>query len=62
MTVYTVKLTDPPGMYGGFLYWLEGQGQDARLVTESWCRVEGNSGQRHVITSRGSKLVEDEFE
>jgi len=26
-----------PGMYGGFSYWLEGEVQEARLVTESWC-------------------------
>jgi hypothetical protein len=50
-----------PGMYGGFRYWLEGDGPGTRLVTESWCRVAGGSGQRHVITADGSQLVEEGF-
>lgn len=48
-----------PGMYGGFAYWFEGHG--ARLFTESWCRVVGNSGQRHVITPKGTVLVAEGF-
>jgi hypothetical protein len=50
-----------PGMYGGFAYWLEDEGQDAKLITESWCRIEGGSGQRHEITESGSTLVEEGF-
>lgn len=50
-----------PGMYGGFSYWLEGNGPGAKLITESWCRVVGGSGQRHEITPDGSRLVEDGF-
>ena len=50
-----------PGMYGGFSYWLESIGADAKLVSESWCRVAGGSGQRHEITSVGSRLVEEGF-
>jgi hypothetical protein len=50
-----------PGMYGGFSYWLERDGADARLVAESWCRVAGGSGQRHQITSGGSRLVDEGF-
>ena len=50
-----------PGMYGGFSYWLEGEGQDTKLVTESWCRVMGGSGQRHEITAEGSSLVDEGF-
>lgn len=50
-----------PGMYGGFSYWLEGEGAQLRLVTESWCRVVGGSGQRHVITAHGSELVAEGF-
>ena len=30
-----------PGMYGGFSYRLESAGVDAKLVSESWCRVVG---------------------
>lgn len=48
------------GMYGGFRYWLEGDGPDAKLVTESWCRVVDGSGQRHEIKVDGSRLVEEE--
>lgn len=50
-----------PGMYGGFSYWFEGEGELAKLVTESWCRVVGGSGQRHEITAQGSKLVDEGF-
>lgn len=50
-----------PGMYGGFSYRLESAGVEAKLVAESWCRVEGGSGQRHEITSEGSQLVEEGF-
>lgn len=50
-----------PGMYGGFSFWLQTTGVDAVLVSESWSRVEGGSGQRHEITSAGSKLVDEGF-
>ena len=50
-----------PGMYGGFSYWLEGEGAEARLVAVSWSRVVGGSGQRHVIDAEGSGLVEKGF-
>lgn len=50
-----------PGMYGGFSYRLESSGVGAKLVSESWCRVVGGSGQRHEITSEGSQLVEEGF-
>lgn len=50
-----------PGMYGGFSYWLEGEGEQTKLITESWCRVVGGSGQRHEITAAGSQLVDEGF-
>ena len=50
-----------PGMYGGFSYRFESFGVEASLVAESWCRVEGGSGQRHEITSEGSRLLEEGF-
>ena len=50
-----------PGMYGGFHYTLEADGPCARLVTESWCRVAGGSGQRHVITAAGFEMVAEGF-
>lgn len=46
-----------PGMYGGFLFWLGDTGTDAKLVSESWCRVAGGSGQRHKVSVRGSELI-----
>jgi hypothetical protein len=42
-------------------YWLDGAGQDAVLITESWCRIFDGSGQRHEITSETCKLVEEGF-
>jgi hypothetical protein len=50
-----------PGMYGGFRYWLEGERDQLKLITESWCRVAGGSGQRHEVTPQGSTLVEEGF-
>jgi len=50
-----------PGMYGGFSYRLESAGVEPKLVSESWCRVVGGSGQRHEIVSGGSCLVEEGF-
>ncbi len=50
-----------PGMAGGFAYDLVAEGVDAKLDTESWCRIVGGSGERHEITSRGSRLVEKGF-
>lgn len=50
-----------PGMYGGFKVGLVGDGVDAKLVVENWCRVVEGSGQRHEITCRGSNLVEEGF-
>jgi hypothetical protein len=50
-----------PGMYGGFSYWLEGEGEQAKLISESWCRVVGGSGQRHEVTANGSRLVDQGF-
>jgi hypothetical protein len=50
-----------PGMYGGFSYRLEVAGVAATLVAESWSRVVEGSGQRHVITAAGSRLVGEGF-
>lgn len=50
-----------PGMAGGFSYRLESEGIHARLVSSSWCRMAGGSGQRHEITSHGSRLVDEGF-
>jgi hypothetical protein len=50
-----------PGMCGGFSYWLEIDESQTRLISESWCRVVGGSGQRHVVTTAGSELVEEGF-
>lgn len=50
-----------PGMYGGFGYRLKSAGVEAKLVVSSWSRVVEGSGQRHEITSEGSRLVEEHF-
>lgn len=49
------------GMYGGFSYELESEGDQAKLVSDSWSRVVGGSGQRHEITAGGSQLVDSGF-
>jgi hypothetical protein len=50
-----------PGTYGGFSDCLDTDGVEATLVSESRCRVVGGSGQRHEITSEGSRLAGDGF-
>ncbi len=50
-----------PGMAGGFHYRLEQEGTQPKLFSESWCRMVNGSGQRHEITSRGSRLVDEGF-
>jgi hypothetical protein len=50
-----------PGMYGGFLYKLRPAGKRSTLAVDSWCRVCGGSGQRHLVTATGSTLVEDGY-
>ena len=47
-----------PGMYGGFNVSKHKDG----IQAESWCRVAGGSGQRHVIDKEGNvELVEEGF-
>jgi hypothetical protein len=48
-------------MYGGFNFWLERDGRDPLLVSESWCRVVEGSGERHEVTCAGVRLVEAGF-
>lgn len=40
---------------------IERDGEHAKLLCESWCRVIDGSGQRHAITSEGTVLVEEGF-
>ncbi|WP_067522652.1 hypothetical protein [Endozoicomonas ascidiicola] len=50
------------GMYGGFKYWIERNDNcEIQLISESWCRVMGGSGQRHHITVEGYELVDEGF-
>ncbi|HEY1015652.1 MAG TPA: hypothetical protein VGE07_23280 [Herpetosiphonaceae bacterium] len=50
-----------PGIYGGFSLRFDLHAPEPLLVTESWCRVVGGSGQRHEITAQGSRLVDEGF-
>jgi hypothetical protein len=50
-----------PGMYGGFKFWLASDGAKPKLVSESWCRVVGGSGERHEVTPEGAWLVDEGF-
>lgn len=50
-----------PGMYGGFLFWLENAGDAPCLVVESWCRVVDGSGQRHRVRPGGYELEAEGF-
>jgi hypothetical protein len=50
-----------PGMYGGFSYRLEGASEDHTLIVDSWSRIIGGSGQRHLITPEETKLMDSGF-
>lgn len=50
-----------PGMAGGFAYWLELRATGPVLISESWSRVVGGSGQRHEIRPDGAVLVDQGF-
>lgn len=50
-----------PGMSGGFAYALHDEPDGLVLITESWSRVVGRSGQRHRITPEGCELLEEGF-
>lgn len=50
-----------PGMYGGFKYWFDFEGNEAKLITKSWCRIAEGSGQHHEIIASGSRLVDEGF-
>ena len=50
-----------PGMHGGFSYWFDLAGEHPKLITESWSRVCGGSGQRHEIDASGSQLTAEGF-
>lgn len=49
-----------PGMYGGFKYRLKTAGVEAKLVSESWCRVVDGSEEFHVVTSSGAQRVDED--
>lgn len=50
-----------PGMYGGFSYRLSTEAREVALISESWSRVVGGSGQRHEVTAAGVQLLEEGF-
>jgi hypothetical protein len=50
-----------PGIMGGFSFWLDADGPNAKLIAESWSRMVGGSGERHEITRDGSTLTEEGF-
>ncbi|GDX83357.1 hypothetical protein LBMAG42_51680 [Deltaproteobacteria bacterium] len=50
-----------PGMYGGFSFRLDLGADVPKLVSESWCRVVGGSGERHEVTVDGARLVDRGF-
>jgi hypothetical protein len=50
-----------PGMHGGFEYQLRADAGECVLVSRSWSRVVEGSGQEHIITPHGSRLVQEGF-
>lgn len=61
-----VNITKPEwfsveGMYGGFAYALIDRDGEPVLITESWIRIAGGSGEQHEITPEKVKLVAKGF-
>ena len=50
-----------PGMYGGFSYCIVEDGDSPLLITKSWSRIIGGSGQTHNITKDDYQLVDEGF-
>lgn len=50
-----------PGMYGGFSYGLFDREGSPVLVTDSWVRIVGGSGEQHKITPNKIELVAKGF-
>lgn len=50
-----------PGFYGGFAYILLEENDQPVLLTDSWSRVVGGSGQRHEISVNGARLIAEGF-
>jgi hypothetical protein len=48
-------------MYGGFSYWFELKNDELELISESWSRIAGGSGERHIINKNGCILVDEGF-
>ena len=49
------------GMYGGFFYSLEIENDEYVLITDSWSRILGGSGQTHRITKDNYELIAEGF-
>lgn len=45
------------GMYGGFKYTLDNSEGVLKLMVESWSRIIGGSGKKHIVTTEGSLCV-----
>jgi len=53
-----------PGMYGGFTIEFQFNADKSdvdHLLTSSWCRIAGGSGQTHKCTPEQSELIESGF-
>jgi len=46
-----------PGMHGGFSYTLEADGEQSRLVVESWCRLAGGPASGMWCPPRGVRWL-----
>lgn len=49
------------GMYGGFSYYIEKEGNNYVLYCDSWSRICGGSGQKHKITINSFELIDEGF-
>lgn len=59
---YTRNIWFPvPKMFGGFSYTITYKDDHYELMTDSWCRVCGGSGQTHRITAKSAELIDEGF-
>jgi len=50
-----------PGMMGGFSFWLEAEGEETKLIAESWSRMDFDSAERCEINAFGSRFVDEKL-
>ena len=55
--IFSSRYVGIDGMYGGFQYTFDASEDVLKLIVESWSRIIGGSGQKHIVTPEGFLCV-----